>query len=102
MITISKCMSFTAQKEYGEYKHKLSISEMPSHRHGTNNGWWGFAKWDYRDGKDKEYYTLMNEKTNPSNDIYGNDFAATNYVGNNNFHNNIQPSLVMYFWKRIT
>ena len=93
-------MSFASNNTYGEYKHKLSISEMPAHRHGTNDGWKGMTKYSYRDATDKEYYTLMNSKINTSNGIYGDDYSATNYVGGGNSHNNVQPSICVYFWKR--
>lgn len=101
MTITSKCMSFTAQKEYGEYKHKLSISEMPSHRHGTNDGYDGYAQWDYRTNTNKKFTSLMTNANISTDSIYQNDLTVTNSVGGSQSHNNIQPSLVVYFWKRI-
>lgn len=102
MITTSKCMSFTSDnRQYGEYKHKLSVSEMPSHRHGTNDGWDGYSAIDYRIGKSIKFTTLMTNKNISTDSIYQNDSTVTNSVGGSQSHNNIQPSLVVYFWKRI-
>lgn len=101
MTITSKCMSFTVQKEYGEYKHKLSISEMPSHRHGTNDGYDGYAQWDYRTNTNKKFTSLMTNANISTDSIYRNDLTVTNSVGGSQSHNNIQPSLVVYFWKRI-
>lgn len=98
----STSMSFTSDnRQYGEYKHKLSVSEMPSHRHGTNDGWDGYSAIDYRIGKSIKFTTLMTNKNISTDSIYQNDSTVTNSVGGSQSHNNIQPSLVVYFWKRI-
>ena len=98
----STSMSFTSEnRQYGEYKHKLSVSEMPSHRHGTNDGWDGYSAIDYRIGKSIKFTTLMTNKNISTDSIYQNDSTVTNSVGGSQSHNNIQPSLVVYFWKRI-
>ena len=66
-------MSFTSGKTYGEYKHKLTIQEMPNHAHKFNDCAW----------------------------INGGYLSDTTHTGGNQAHNNLQPSIVTYFWKRV-
>ena len=111
-------MSFTSDnRQYGEYKHKLSVSEMPSHRHGTNDGWDGYSAIDYRIGKSIKFTTLMTNKNISTDSIYQNDSTVTNSVGGSQSHNvnsihtngsggniphnNVQPYLVVFFWRRV-
>lgn len=81
---------FTAGSTGGEYKHKLTVGEMPSHNHSMNipistdvllNG--GIA------------YQLTNKKTDM---LRPSDYINTS--GGNEYHNNIQPYITVYFWKR--
>ena len=93
MITInSKCMSFTASNTGGEYTHKLTVNEMPSHKHGTPLN---------------EYYaSITNTNTGfgaskVSNPMIGTQSGfGTSNVGGDQSHNNIQPYIVVYFWRR--
>ena len=75
-----------AGTNYGEYEHKLTVEELPPHNHDLN-------------------FTTGN--------ISGNNRAATQNTsssmsnlktldaGGGKAHNNVQPSIVVYFWKRI-
>lgn len=73
-------MSFTSDnRQYGEYKHKLSVSEMPSHRHGTNDGW------DVSGG------TQKNESA----------YWGVDLVGATSKNANIFPYTTIFFWKRV-
>lgn len=75
-----------AGTNYGEYEHKLTVEELPPHNHDLN-------------------FTTGN--------ISGNNRAATKNTsssmsnlqtldtGGGKGHNNVQPSIVVYFWKRI-
>lgn len=79
-------MTFTVLATGGEYKHKLTIEEMPSHSHkyilayGANDPSYGFN--------------------------YGNSVAGTfdpNWLlntGGNKSHNNIHPHIVACLWRR--
>lgn len=79
-------LTFTAGTIGGEYKHKLTIDEMPSHSH--------------------TYYSPVVQEVVPSSNTstYGNYMKSyaieTNYAGGNGYHNNLQPYITVYFWKR--
>lgn len=92
----STSMSFTSNSEGGEYYHTLSYSEMPAHAHEV-------GIWD----------TSGSLKTNPWEfmTIYGSyhsdsqshnvNSIHTNGSGGNIPHNNVQPYLVVFFWRRV-
>lgn len=71
----------------GEYKHKLVIAEIPSHAH--------------------KYYSPIIQETTPSTNTstYGNynkDYKIdSDSVGGDGYHNNVQPYITVYFWKRV-
>ena len=81
--------TFTANSIGGEYKHKLTVEEMPSHTH----------KLQFRGGQGSR-----------PNDPYGDDRpmlqGTSNYgrdvdkAGGDVPHNNVQPYITVYFWKR--
>lgn len=82
-------MSFTAGSTYGEYKHTLTINEMPSHTHSgipTINPNYNMQG----GGKDVNYH-ILNSTTR----------STTTYAtGGSAAHNNIQPYIVVFFWRR--
>lgn len=71
----------------GEYKHKLVIDEIPSHSH--------------------KYYSPIIQDVTPSSNTstYGNynkDYKIdSDSVGGDGYHNNVQPYITVYFWKRV-
>lgn len=71
----------------GEYKHKLVIDEIPSHAH--------------------KYYSPIVQEVAPSTNTstYGNyckDYKIdSDSVGGDGYHNNVQPYITVYFWKRV-
>ncbi len=85
--------TFKANETGGEYKHKLTISEMPSHNHKPQLDDVGFATYGSTGGN--------------SNWEYGGNnllFGGTNVTGNtggDGAHNNIQPYVTVYMYKRI-
>lgn len=80
-------MSFTALGEYGKYLHKLTLEEMPSHHHYISG---------YSDGFGGSYYYTLIAGANS----YGS--KNTNENGGDKPHNNLQPSIGVYFWHRIS
>ena len=116
MIITSKCMSFTADNIYGEYNHALSKNELPQHDHMVRHYLQGNAEWngaihdntvvvthygaffpDSTNGIGSTGYT-----TKETNNVYLLDGAHTSSAGGNESHNNIQPSIVTFFWKRVS
>lgn len=88
-------MSFSANSEVGEYKHTLTVAEIPSHRHDFKYGL--STKTPTAGG----YSIQGSSNTRPSNLTFGE--SNSNYVqskGDGASHNNIQPSIVVYFWRR--
>ena len=88
----STSMTFTTSNTGGEYTHKLTVNEMPSHKHGTPLN---------------EYYaSITNTNTGfgaskVSNPMIGTQSGfGTSNVGGDQSHNNIQPYIVVYFWRR--
>ena len=80
----------TVEKTGGEKTHTLTVNEMPSHRHtlliktagsGTNE--------KYQWGADSV-----------QKDNMGDNF--TDYVGGGQSHNNLQPYITCYMWKRVS
>lgn len=88
--------TYTAGSTGGEKTHTLTTNEMPSHTHG--NVWWNLivsadgntGRWSLNNG------SLVIE-TQADRD------ASTRVTGNTGSgwaHNNMQPYLVVYMWKR--
>lgn len=81
----STSMTFTANSTGGEYKHKLTVDEMPSHDHYISGYSSAFGT--------SYYYNLIGGVNN-----YGSKSTGKN--GGDASHNNIQPYITVYFWKR--
>ncbi|WP_279001772.1 phage baseplate protein [Thomasclavelia cocleata] len=75
----------TVEKTGGEKKHTLTINEMPAHSHedakarGLQNTATGSAKYGF---------------------IMDGSYSSTAYTGGNESHNNLQPYITCYMWKR--
>ena len=83
--------SYTAGSTGGEATHKLTIAEMPRHAHNTagNN----------KDDNAPEFYAFVNAGTNNTSTRAW--YAMSNYVGQDQPHNNMPPYLTVYMWRRV-
>lgn len=98
----STSMSFDTYTVGGEYRHKLTIDELPSHAHKPH-------EWDIitAQGGNTGFYNMTylgdNNRTGVFNpfihDYDKNRYGS--YVGNNEPHYNVPPYVVTYFWRRI-
>jgi microcystin-dependent protein len=76
----------------GKKTHKLTVDEMPEHRHDYNNN----------QGAVRVYDT-SGALNWPQDGPYPNsavDRFATTYAGGSQPHNNLQPYITCYMWKR--
>lgn len=76
---------FEANTTGGEYNHKLTVAEMPSHSHGQLQFHWAAGS--------NGGGCYVGKGT-------GSDISAP--TGGSESHNNIQPYIVTYMWKRIS
>ena len=74
---------------FGEYEHTLNVNEMPKHVHQQGVRFSGLGK--------IEGYT---ESSAPRDDNYS--LADTIEAGGSQPHNNVQPSVTVAIWKRIS
>ena len=90
-------LTFTAGNKYGEFKHQLTVGELPNHSHtvyvdpnfcavgtGNNNDW---------------KQALANAGTPEKGVSYGTYIGA---VGYDYHHNNVSPGVAVYIWRRIS
>lgn len=98
-------MSFTTSVTGGEYKHQLSYYEMPGHSHTEYAMVEGYSDWD--SFTPQPYSMLFNwqkgeyrgeETTYHAARVMLNTYSSTE--GGSQSHNNIQPYIVTYFWRR--
>jgi len=89
----SKQQAFTANQIGGEYKHILTVAEMPKHSHtnlyydGTGSLGWGYN------------YTANDRGTRSAATESSGGIGET---GGSQEHNNIQPYIATYIWKRVS
>lgn len=102
-----KSMTFSTGQQGGEYEHKLTVDELPTHDHaecingngqdGWNNSYGAMVSLPAPGSGTTEGYgaNVMGMWNGSGNQV------KTKATGGNHAHNNIQPYLVVYFWKRI-
>lgn len=82
----STSMSFTANSTGGEYKHRLTLKELPKSVWNSASG--------LQTGGLKQAFMQVSASTGGSSGI---NTLGTNF---DQPHNNIQPYITVYFWKR--
>lgn len=94
-------MSFTATNTGGKYFHTLTISEMPSHNHiqrvRSGDGNLNPSIMDNLAGEHSGTYPITSTGW-----VHKKTPQTTEYKGDGQPHNNIQPYITVYFWKRIS
>nr|DAG11438.1 MAG TPA: Baseplate structural protein [Bacteriophage sp.] len=84
----------TVEKTGGEKEHTLTVGEMPSHSHIQT--WNGNIMVGGGSGGESTNGSYLNEGGNGTYPA-----TLTNNVGNSHSHNNLQPYITCYMWKRI-
>ena len=77
----------TVEQTGGEKTHTLTVSEMPSHKHTVEA---------IGSGTTQQELTAFNVGTTSGIDSY----AGTDFTGGGQAHNNLQPYITCYMWKR--
>ena len=102
----STSMSFTTDSSGGEYKHKLLEIEIPKHHHSVRLMVKGYPGWEERTAD--SYGVMIDYQSSnyvtPNEKVHATDasaFVYTGWAGDNVHHNNVQPYIVTYFWRRI-
>lgn len=121
-LQVSTSLSFSANSIGGEYQHLLTQDELPSHIHEGRQFVQGNTGWTWEpniggDGKNCVVTRTGKYFNDAANDIgsglTGYTTGETTYVvslpsaktaptGNDIKHNNIQPYITTYMWKRIS
>ena len=92
-------MSFTAMNEYGEYVHTLTVDEIPNHVHAQSYNDLPMVS-TYRLHGDENYETYGWQA---KADTAFKGYAQLTYrTGGDKAHNNLQPCIATYFWKRVS
>lgn len=80
---VPEVISFNAGDTGGEYNHKLTEAEMPSHSHAYN-----------------EAFKQGSGDSGGADDEPGFRTSNTSSTGSSLTHNNLQPYITVYVWKR--
>lgn len=83
-------------KTHGEYEHSLTVEEMPSHKHNMEFDAFSEAS----GGSTSQNGFLIPVADTPLGAKSNNNTIAP--TGGNKSHNNVQPSIVVYFWVRVS
>ncbi len=96
---------FTNGSTGGEYTHKLTISEMPSHEHNvySPDGHSWASGFNYSNNPSNKYgatFLIVPDYINDPH-IYGGRPMYAAATGGSGAHNNIEPYIATYIYKRI-
>ncbi|WP_443866999.1 phage baseplate protein [Megamonas funiformis] len=109
--------NFVAGETGGEFVHQLTVGELPAHNHSGSTNWAGnhhhgtvwtegsYSIWGLYDGNCNHRgmgagNDWDNALPNTSTDGNHSHTVTINNTGSNQPHNNIQPYIAIYCWKR--
>ena len=84
----------TAEKTGGANTHTLTVAQMPNHRHNTWDSGAGYGNVGWRDNSPN------NVMKTEDDGFFSSWNPNTSYSGNGLSHNNLQPYITCYFFKR--
>ncbi|MDR1338161.1 MAG: hypothetical protein LBJ73_04005 [Rickettsiales bacterium] len=93
--TRNQSIAFSANGTGGEYNHVLTVNELAAHEHATNTYNGSLIYLDYN-GVGSGSNRILNAAYSPA---ASNPLRAQS-TGGNAAHNNIQPYIVVYMWRR--
>lgn len=102
--------TYNAGSSGGEATHKLTVGEMPSHDHGasistTGNHTHGYDTYNFnstdgRNGASRQEWKQPHVYWQTSTSGNHSHNVIINNTGSNQPHNNLQPYISVYMWKR--
>jgi hypothetical protein len=90
----------TAEKTGGEKEHKLTVAEMPSHNHSDNGHKHTLTSYQNGGSTDCAGATRAAADDNWMTKTSETGYADISYSGSSNSHNNLQPYITCYMFKR--
>ena len=114
VVLLSQGTNYPAGSTGGEATHTLTVAEMPSHNHAENiptyvDGEYNYRPWGYKDdssGKGSIKFLpnwitddIMSKQVSVTNTNY---VTPTEKSGSSQAHNNLQPYISVYIWKRVS
>lgn len=87
----------SVMKTGGEKNHRLTVSEMPVHKHTVKMSWAPNQSHNHSGGT---YAKSFAEGANPSDGIYNSTDDRIDNSGGGKSHNNLQPYITVYMWRR--
>ena len=84
---------FEINQTGGEYQHTLTVNEMPSHNHTISSA----TLWAWNSS-----YPINSSEMGGTKSRWNAKSISTDTRGGSQAHNNIQPYVVTYMWKRIS
>jgi len=100
--TNGTCWGFSAGQTGGEFTHRITVSELPYHRHTTTTRGAGvILKWDNAKNSSGVYWGAETWNGNyGSGGAYALNGMYTSYTGGDVYHNNTMPFVAVYIWYR--
>ena len=83
----------TVEKTGGEKSHTLTINEMPAHSHRISD-------YDWATMTKRQTSNDINQYYNPNGWTYDQMSPVSQNTGGSQAHNNLQPFITCYMWKR--